>query len=166
MDTTKKTNYLGFLEELMACTNTTKADLARGLNTSWQNIQDKFNLGDVKISKAEELAGVMGYKVRFVLDDGSHTIKDGSVQKNVGGLLLQINDLVPQAGRMEPLRLFLRLHGKSMKQVAQDIGVSSGTVMKYFRDDDAYISRLFWIADAYGWKVQVQVDRKQPDAVV
>lgn len=161
MDKEKKGYYLGFLEDLMAYTKTTKADLARGLGTSWQNIQHKFLMGDMKMSKAEEIVGLMGYTVRFVLDDGAHVVKDGTVQKNIGGLLLQINDLMSESKRLEPLAVFLRLHGKSIKQVASDIGVTPGSLSKYFHDDDMYLSRLFWIADAYGWKVQVKVDRKE-----
>ena len=113
--------------------------------------------------KAEEIVGLMGYTVRFVLDDGAHVVKDGTVQKNIGGLLLQINDLMSESKRLEPLAVFLRLHGKSIKQVASDIGVTPGSLSKYFHDDDMYLSRLFWIADAYGWKVQVKVDRMQGD---
>lgn len=161
MDKEKKGYYLGFLEDLMAYTKTTKADLARGLDTSWQNIQHKFLMGDMKMSKAEEIVGLMGYTVRFVLDDGAHVVKDGTVQKDIGGLLLQINDLMSESKRLEPLAVFLRLHGKSIKHVASDIGVTPGSLSKYFHDDDMYLSRLFWIAEAYGWKVQVKVDRMQ-----
>lgn len=155
-----KKYYLGFLDELMACTGTTKADLARSLNTSWQNIQEKFNKGDMKVSKAEQLTESMGYTVKFVLDDGVHSLDGGSMESNMGGLLLRINDLAPEASRLEPLKLFLRLHGKSLKQIAEDIGVTVPTLQKYFREDDIYISRLYWIAEAYGWSVQAQLDKK------
>lgn len=161
MDTSKKGKYLGFLEELMAYTKTTKADIARGLGTSWQNVQLKFTSGDMKMSKAEEIAAIMGYDIQFVLDDGAHVMSEGTVQKNVGGLLLQINDLMPQSKRLDPLQVFLRLHGKTTKQVAEDIGITPGSMSKYFRDDDMHISRLFWIAEAYGWKVQIKIDKKK-----
>lgn len=151
---------LAFLNSLLANTNTSKFELARLMNKTYQNIFTYFKRDDMKLSYAQEIADKLGYRLIFNLEN--ETSDNASV-------VLNIESMVGESGlnRLAFLQIAMKVNGIQRKTLAEQLDLHYTGVNRWFKVDDIAISYIFKIAELYNLKVVIKAEKKivQPDVM-
>lgn len=150
---------LKFLVALLEANSMTKVELARIMGKSPQNIFKYFQLDDMKLSFAQEIADKMGYQLSFRLDSPDKPQENVSIEveqliKSTPGAQLSVK-------RMSFLRLAMSIYDMDRKTIADKLGLAPAAVTRWFAVDDIYVSYIFKIAETYGLHVSVKADVKK-----
>lgn len=139
---------LQFLVSLLDATGVSKAGLASMMGCSTQNLFTFLKRDDMRLSTAQEMAGMLGYTLSFSLE------KEGKSTSNV---IVNIEPLIGENGlkRLAFLRAALALYGIDRKDLADKLGISYTGVNRWFRIDDISVSYIFRIATLYDLKVNI-----------
>jgi len=150
---------LKFLVALLEACGMTKVDLAKMMGKSPQNIFKYFQLDDMKLSFAQEIAEKMGYRLSFRLEAVDQP------QENVSIEVEQLIKATPGAQlsvkRMSFLRLAMSIYDMDRKTIADHLGLAPAAVTRWFAVDDIYISYIFRIAEAYNLHLSIKADTRK-----
>lgn len=135
---------LAFLTTLMIQEAFSKAELARRLGVTWQNIGTYFEKDDMKLSKAIEMCRLIGYDMTVALEDPN---------AKTASAIIDITERTKTNKRLDPIFKYLALNNISLAEVSRRTGISNTSVQAWFRTDDMKLSRIYELAEALGVKV-------------
>ena len=149
-----KSKNLKFLVSLLDANGITKVELARRMGKTPQNIFKYFQLDDMKLSLAQEMAGKLGYDLTFRLESEDRPQENVSIEveqliKSTPGAALSVK-------RMSFLRLAMSIYDMDRTTIAAGLGLAPAAVTRWFAVDDIYVSYIFRIAELYHLKVSIR----------
>ena len=115
--------------------------IANDLGMTPQAISNMFRRDDMKLSKAEEIASVYGYRLQLFYP--VRVYKDDYVPPAPVRLY-------PDAGNLTGLVKYIQDSGYSITFVAEHNGMSTSTLTTAFKNGDIQLSTLYRILDCLG----------------
>ena len=149
-----KSNNLKFLVSLLDANGITKVELARRMGKTPQNIFKYFQLDDMKLSLAQEMAGKLGYDLTFRLESEDRPQENVSIE--VEQLIKSTHGAALSVKRMSFLRLAMSIYDMDRTTIAAGLGLAPAAVTRWFAVDDIYVSYIFRIAELYHLKVSIR----------
>lgn len=140
---------LSFLLTALDAKGMTKADLARMMGVTPQNIFTYLKRDDMKLSFAQEIFHKMGYTLSFRLEAEDAPSRD---------VQIDLEGLVGKDGltRLAFLRVAMGRYGITRKALAEKLDIGYSGVNRWFAVDDISISYLYEIAEIYNLKVKIK----------
>ena len=140
---------LSFLLTALDAKGMTKADLARMMGVTPQNIFTYLKRDDMKLSFAQEIFHKMGYTLSFRLEAEDAPSRD---------VQIDLENLVGKDGltRLAFLRVAMGRYGITRKDLAEKLDIGYSGVNRWFAVDDISISYIYEIANLYGLKVKIK----------
>lgn len=145
---------LQFIVDVVGLNNLGYDDVAAKLGLTKPTIYSCIREDDMSLSRAEDICELLGFDLHFsfvIPNDNSEYVIDGKhiVPDKKGKFRLR---------RLAFLSSFLKARGVTQYTLGEKLGLAGSTVAAWFQRDDIKISRLFQIADAYGYSVRVDIE--------
>lgn len=145
--------YMKFVDAFIKQIGLSEKDAAEKAGIVRQTIYHWFGKDDAMLSSIEDFIKGCGYKLTLSLTKMSN---------DIGNATLTINQKEQPAEdngkRLGFLSNAIDRYGLIRKDIAAMLGLGYTSVYYWFKNDDTYVSYIFKIAEAYGFKVNIKID--------
>lgn len=156
---------LSFLSQFMAAFGISAPDIASRIGITRQTMHHYLSTDDMKLSTAETIFEVYGFRLYFDLVKDEEVTEDGDIEYDDMAYHFDFDKFLAnyRAGankRLSFLRIAMAREGLTYRDVEDRCGLGRTTMDYYFKQDDMYVAKLMSIVEMLGFTLHVTISDK------